>query len=795
MLNLNEFVLWQNIDLSKLDKQVLLFLLFQEFNLNRIDKIAVLLCYFSAKEKNLHPAYNALNRDYKFHFPFILEYMKLAFEFFHDEINGMRNLLKGSDLNHEAGYDENELLNILKQKEQFENKIELKYTMKMFGSEILSKLDKVSLNDIKFDENYTVNGSIGKVKIGIDKDKKQVVVKINQVWRKSDIDLLRTFIEKQRSVPKHRNLIQVYKIGLDVRRRVGRRYEYAYFYSMEKADSLCDNGSYCSKTLANILTGQNLLPSGTIYLLKELAKGLKALHDSGKFHGKIRPENILWVDNVPKLSELTCAGDLNNPFTFKDTILPSEQKADLSIKSSVDSDIYALAICAYCALTGNSERMFPEMAFEILKTSEGKALNNIFLKACAKSKKTRYPSVDMFLKDLNKIDTSETAISFDKEYTFQNDKKIDVFTSVLGKNIMSKLDDIKLKDIKLKDYKVVKNFRGAGSFGDVRICESVTWEFIAIKRVNLNNPRARQEAESVLLYKEKVPDHPHLIKIFEVGCDTEVIDGEEENFFFYTMEAADNLFGLCYPDYRYYYPVSLQPLLYKEKKYNLSIRYKEQKGQEPEGSYSNFCNHILLKQLLEGIAALHDTGLVHRDIKPENLIFVNGVLKISDVGLVTTIDSIDSLAGTEGYLPPEYLKQSYINIQKLQEDAIKNDLFAAGISVFYNSIGSNSNSFAKDIEDKTNKMIEVFASFQANDYGFLFYNKVINKLCAINPENRFKSATDVLAEFPDDFREFFESPSELRYEDYENAKKQDAALFSFNEYEMGLLDFFSDHKK
>ena len=94
--------------------KVLLFLLFQEFNLNRMDKIVVLLKHFNAKEKNLYPAYNALNNDYKYHFPFILEYMKLAFEFFHDEINEMRNLLKGSDLTHEAGSDENELLNNIK---------------------------------------------------------------------------------------------------------------------------------------------------------------------------------------------------------------------------------------------------------------------------------------------------------------------------------------------------------------------------------------------------------------------------------------------------------------------------------------------------------------------------------------------------------------------------------------------------------------------------------------------------------------------------------------------------------
>ena len=50
---------------------------------------------------------------------------------------------------------------------------------------------------------------------------------------------------------------------------------------------------------------------------------------------------------------------------------------------------------------------------------------------------------------------------------------------------------------------------------------------------------------------------------------------------------------------------------------------------------------------------MHRHGLVHRDIKPSNIIFVNGIPKLADIGLVARAEATLSLVGTEGYLPPE----------------------------------------------------------------------------------------------------------------------------------------------
>jgi serine/threonine protein kinase len=53
---------------------------------------------------------------------------------------------------------------------------------------------------------------------------------------------------------------------------------------------------------------------------------------------------------------------------------------------------------------------------------------------------------------------------------------------------------------------------------------------------------------------------------------------------------------------------------------------------------------------------LHAHHLIHRDIKPSNVIFVRGMAKLADIGLVTQVATEGrdvSYLGTEGYIPPE----------------------------------------------------------------------------------------------------------------------------------------------
>jgi serine/threonine protein kinase len=58
--------------------------------------------------------------------------------------------------------------------------------------------------------------------------------------------------------------------------------------------------------------------------------------------------------------------------------------------------------------------------------------------------------------------------------------------------------------------------------------------------------------------------------------------------------------------------------------------------------------------LLSGaLQQLHRSDLLHRDIKPSNIIFVQGIPKLADIGLVTETTEAKSFVGTEGFVPPE----------------------------------------------------------------------------------------------------------------------------------------------
>ena len=149
------------------------------------------------------------------------------------------------------------------------------------------------------------------------------------------------------------------------------------------------------------------------------------------------------------------------------------------------------------------------------------------------------------------------------------------------------------------------------------------------------------------------------------------------------------------------------------------------------------------RQAAQGLAAVHEQGLVHRDIKPSNILLENGVerVKLTDFGLARAADDASLtqsgvIAGTPQYMAPEQASGEAVDHRA--------DLFSLG-SVLYAMCtgrppfraGTALAVLRRVAEDTPRPIREVNPEIPER------LAAVVARLHAKDPADRFQSATEV----------------------------------------------------
>ena len=88
----------------------------------------------------------------------------------------------------------------------------------------------------------------------------------------------------------------------------------------------------------------------------------------------------------------------------------------------------------------------------------------------------------------------------------------------------------------------------------------------------------------------------------------------------------------------------------------------------------------ILRQIVDGLTAIHETGMIHRDIKPQNVLLIDGKWCVADLGLsvltnreTTALTQTGQFLGTINYAAPEQLTDT-------KQSTIRTDVFQLGSS-------------------------------------------------------------------------------------------------------------------
>src|SRR5437773_1796469 len=250
----------------------------------------------------------------------------------------------------------------------------------------------------------------------------------------------------------------------------------------------------------------------------------------------------------------------------------------------------------------------------------------------------------------------------------------------------------------IPDHELVRVI-GRGAYGEIWLARTVTGAFRAVKvvyRSTFESERSfLREFEGMSAFEPISRAHAGFMNILHVG--------RTAHYLYYSMELADDHLVGRKIDIVSYQPRTLKTDLARQKRLSAdeSIR--------------------LGLSLTEALGALHGRGLIHRDIKPSNIIFIEGVPKLADIGLVATSGQ-QSFVGTEGYVPPE------------GPGTPRADIYSLGKVLYETCTGKDRLDFPE---------IDSQLSTRPDRERLLRLNDVLIKACANDPKKSYKSAAEM----------------------------------------------------
>jgi len=250
---------------------------------------------------------------------------------------------------------------------------------------------------------------------------------------------------------------------------------------------------------------------------------------------------------------------------------------------------------------------------------------------------------------------------------------------------------------------------GQGSYGEVWLARNAVGTGRAIKlvyRARFADDRPyEREFAGIQKYEPISRTNDGLVDILQIGRH------DAGGYFYYVMELADDAAGE---------QIQRSPQAAANYIPKTLARHIQSRGRLP------FEECLTLGLTLNlALGHLHRHGLMHRDVKPSNIIFVNGVPKLADIGLVTGLEEGRSFVGTEGFIPPE------------GPNSPQADIYALGKVLYEAGMGKDRQEFPEPftglgLNEESKRLMEL--------------NAVLLRACAPNLAERYQTAEEMNAD-------------------------------------------------